>query len=501
MEGEIQNNPEEQAGLPPDLRMPASAPRITPTPTSPAPKGPISFTPTTLSNEPAVPVISREIEPPPQRRGGSNWVGWLWGILAVLMIGATVYFVLSQIGFNQGKIKFTFDPEGVNVVLDQKLTKTGINSLTISLKAGEHLVQVNKEGYLDFEQSFSLNARETAEMQITLDPVPNMELVSEAAMAFPQLVRRDQLMGFWNASTSTFKAVDLATKTITDLFNAKAIPNLQKAVWSPNGIAIITKLSDIWRLTNMYDNRKVKGQYIPLGDTPEQGPTMDNGVGTWLFDSERTTTAGLQPVLLNENIRDVAFSPDGTQIIYFYEAANGEKSLIRADNIDGGSWVRLTSDVDANNPELIWLQDERWVLLLDDSGQPDKLFDAFSKDFTAVMPDRVAGSLVVGSPDGSHILYLANTTEGTKLTVWNISNQAVETVFPQVATAFVWQADDTAIVAASDGNLWYWGMDGQQKPVKFTNAFGALVPQRLLYSQLLQQLFIFDGSRLFSIKA
>lgn len=446
------------------------------------------------------PIVPEGLPRRPKYRGGSHrWVGWLLGVLGLVLVGATVYWGLSKLDFNRGEIRLAFEPAGVDVMLDQKLQKTGVNSLTIKLTAGSHIVQVTKEGYLDLEREFTLQPGETAEMKLVLDPIPAAELIWTGQTQFPSLINKDQLLAFWDSATGNFMAVDLTVQSNAILFN-KTLVNIQKAIWSPDGVATIIKLPGVWQLSNMLDNRRVPGQYIPLGDAPKQAPTYNNGQATWLLDSQRQTATGLQPVLLNENIRDVVFSADGSQIVYFYEAADGERSLIRAD-VDGREWMRLVTHLTVANPTLQWINDDRHILLVDDGNSPDKLADMLSGQTTEIMPDRIKQTPVMGAPAGERILYVAGSAGEPKLAIWNIVNQTVEQVFTKSVSQFVWRTDASVIVELADRTLWNWDLTGKEKPVKFTSGIGELQPKQLLYSRLLGKLFIIEDSRVIGIKA
>lgn len=497
-------NQPEKVNLPSDLQIPVSSNNPAATPTIPVSAVP-PILPTDLAQSMSVPETIKPTEPNtmrPHQRAGSGWVGWLIGLLALGLIAGTVYFALRYIGFNRGTISFTFEPVGADtVVIDQKIRKEAISALTITLKVGTHTVQVTKEGYLDFEQTFDIISGAKDNLLITLDPIPGIEFLAETATVSPDLVNKDKFLAFFQPNTGMLKAVDLTNNSIIDLFELK-LPNLQKVVWSPSGTAAIIKLPEVWRMANMKDNRGVKGQYIPLGESPEQGPALNNGVATWLIDSERRTAKGMQPVLLNESIRDVTFSPDGLQIGYFYTPANGEKSIVRAENIDGSSWLRLAVDIPADNPDLTWLNDERSILLTDDANRTDRLFDSASQELIEIMPDRIKGSLVLGSPEGGKVAYLANSAAGTTVTIWNLVDQTIQATFTQAVTSFVWKNDSTLIVATTDNNLWYWNFtDAKTKPIQFTSAFGALQPQKLLYSALTGKLFILESTRIFKVTA
>ncbi|HCR42187.1 TPA: hypothetical protein DIV45_02375 [Patescibacteria group bacterium] len=437
----------------------------------------------------------------PRRRMQSGWIWLVWVIFGLALVGVTIYFLLNQINFNRGKINFIFEPAGVSVNIDQKFSRSGITNLSINLKAGDHLIIATKEGYLDAEEEFSVAAGEASDMSITLQPIPSVELLAETTAVFPGLIRRDELLAFWDDTNKMLKSINLSTKEIVDLFSVK-ITNVRKIDWANEGVAALLKLPGVWRLANMQDNRAVPGQYIPLGESPKQAPALNNGVATWLFDGERQTSTGMQPVLLNESIRDVVFAPGGSQIAYFYQAADGERSIIRAENTDGRGWVRVVTEISAENPRLIWLEDDQYLLLLDDAGQPDRLLDILSGEAINIMPDRIPGSLVVGSPGGDRILYVANIGGQTKLAVWKISTGEVEKILNKAVSSFVWKNENTVIMSLPDNNLWYWDlMKDKEKPVQFISSFGEIKSQRLLYSLLTNQLFIFESNRIFGVKA
>ncbi|MBU1092751.1 PEGA domain-containing protein, partial [Patescibacteria group bacterium] len=224
----------------------------------------------------AVPLITHH-------RTQAKWVWLVWIILGIGLIGATIYFVLTQINFNRGKINFIFEPAGVSVSIDQKFSQSGVANLSINLKTGDHIIVVTKEGYLDAEEEFSVAIGEASDMTIVLDPIPTAELLAETVSVFPALLRRDELLAFWDDAHKSIKAINLSTKELVDLFSAE-ITNVQKIDWSNEGVAALLKLPGVWKLSNMQDNRAVPGQYIPLGESPQQAPALNNGVATWLFD-------------------------------------------------------------------------------------------------------------------------------------------------------------------------------------------------------------------------
>lgn len=478
-----QSSERDEADLQSDLQVPVQKPNST----SPAKKVDDDFVMPPSSSSPS--------------RTGQRWPWIIAGAFIIVLIGATIYFFLSRMSFNQGTIRLTFEPTDVDVVIDGKFNKRSVESLVVKLKAGDHLLQVTKEGYLDFERDFGLKAGEDADMHVTLEPIPNAELLAEGPTAFIGLARSGKTVVYLN-SEKNFVAVDNSIPPQRDkisLFSG-AFDGIRDVTWSPGEPTAVVKIQGFPKLENMYDNRGVRGRFVPLGERPVQGLARNAGVSTWLFSDARHTAQGWQPVLLNESIRSVAFAPDGSRIIYFYETADGEKSLVAA-HPDGGEWERLLTDVEAIDPTLYWLNEDRYVLLLDDRGRVDRLFDTITKSLSEIMSDRASGTAISGSPDGTRILYLANVDNAQKLAVWNIASGSQERVFDKSVVAFVWQTDNRVIVSqAADNTLWYWDLDGEERPVQFVSSFGALSPSKLLYSLLSKNLFVIEADRILGLQ-
>lgn len=429
----------------------------------------------------------------------SKKIPWLWIIIsffAVLLIGGTIYFFVGRTSFNTGTILFTFEPEGVDVIIDGKFGKKSISSLTMQLKAGAHNIQIVREGYLDLERDFDIQSGEDLEMNVILEPIPDVELLFDAQTVFAGLVNNGQTIAFMNMEGKFVEVGSVSDFYETVFLFEDSFSNINNITWSIGEPSAIVKISGMPQLNKMEDNRNVRGRYIPLGERPTQGLPRNNGISTWLFKDAQREAEGWRPTLLNESIRSVSFAPDGSRIIYFYETSDGEKSLVIS-HPDGNEWERVLTHVDATNPQLQWLNDDRSVLLLDDNKQ-DRLFDVINKEFIEIMPERIANTLVSGSPDGTKILYFINDAGERKLALWDIASNVREQVFEESVTAFVWQTDKRIIVSKTDNTLWYWDLDGKQRPVQFVSSVGEIVPQKLFYSILSGKLFIIENSRVLS---
>jgi len=447
------------------------------------------------------PEIQQPVGKPVVRRGG-GWVIGLVVVFGLLLLGGTGYFLLGKINFNKGTVKFTFEPTGVNVTIDGKFARKSVGSLSIGLRAGEHIIQATKEGYLDVERNFSVVSGEQSTMEIKLDSIPSAELLAEEPAMFPGLVHNGQVLAYVTPG-GEYKAVDIVSGEPVALFADAVIGGIRNLVWASGAPAAMALLEGMPKLTNMYDNRAVRGRFVPLGERPVQGAARNRGVTTWLFDDARHTAKGWQPVLLNESVGNVAFAPDSSRIIYFYWTADGERSLVVA-HPDGGEWERIATQVSLTNPQLLWLNDDRNLVLFDDEqGGKPQLFDLVSKQFSEVMPDRTPNSPLSASPDGTRLAYITDSGAGSKLAVWNVLSGKTEKVFDEdlgTNKSFVWQTDERLIVSKADGSLWYWHLDGAAKPVQFVSALGQLAPVELLYSRLSQRLIVVEQGRVISLR-
>lgn len=426
----------------------------------------------------------------------SNWIWWVLGVFSLILIAGTVYYVFSLVSFNRATVEFNFNPGGVVLELDDD-KQENVNSISIKVTAGEHIAVATKEGYLYWEKEFSLLPGEEAKFNIELRPIPAVNVIADVNTDNIDLIRKDELIAYFDKSTGNLKAYNLLSNEVIPLFSDNYVfSSIEKVIWGPNDVMAIVKIADVWKLNNMFNNTDAKGMYIPLGGTPKQSPALRNGIATWLFDSSRQNTRGFQPILLNESIRDIAFSPGGNEIMYFYEAANGEKSLIRAENVNGSDWLRIETDVLAKDPSLVWLLDDQYLLLLDDVGYLDRVFDINNRKFKNIMPERVENTSVIGSPDGNKLLYLQNSSVGVRLAVWDILKETAIYAFDQEVVSYTWQSNDVVIVALPNNVFLYWHLGDKIRPVQFSSSIGDFNPKQMVYSNLNKQLYLFDGNRI-----
>jgi len=117
----------------------------------------------------AVPPPAREpANPPavvyqqaPRRRGGGKFL--LYALGGALVAGAALYFfVFKEEKETTGGIQINSNPPGAQVFLDAVDTGNVSNCTLSDIAPGSHVVRLVKEGYMEFEQSVSVTAGETA---------------------------------------------------------------------------------------------------------------------------------------------------------------------------------------------------------------------------------------------------------------------------------------------------------------------------------------------------
>jgi len=135
------------------------------------------------ANRQAVPPAAERVAPPPRqeqrrppevvyqtaprRRGGGNFL--LYALGGALIAGAALYFfVFKEEKATTGTIQVNSNPPGAQVFLDAADTGNVSNCTLSDVTPGSHVVRLVKEGYMEFEQSVSVTAGETAAVSGTL---------------------------------------------------------------------------------------------------------------------------------------------------------------------------------------------------------------------------------------------------------------------------------------------------------------------------------------------
>ncbi len=428
----------------------------------------------------------------------------LWGIvfLAIVLLVGTGYFVFRGLGFSRGEVVFELNEEGVLLAIDGKSYGTINSGERVKLEAGQHVINLNKEGFLEVGQELDLSRGEEVTLRVELLPIPVLKLLTDKKIEYPRLNADSNEISYFNPEGGLFQSIDLVTGQVTNLFRG-SFSGVQKVVWSPTNQAAIVKLAGSPKLANALDNRNVKGAYVVLGERPVQGPANFQGTSTWLLDDAQRTASGWQPIRLSDSIRETAFSADGSGILYVYEPANGEYSLVRA-LPDGQEWERVINEMPRlASPLLVWGQDERYVLM-EDQGKLS-IGDLIAGGVEGQLGDWALGSHFAISPGGDRLVYLAQAGAGVQLKILNLLSGESEAMLEGVLDAkpesiFVWIGIDSMIF--SDGKQEFISVDINRESklnIPFTGIEGALHVRSLQYSNVGRTLVVVADEGIFTM--
>jgi len=388
----------------------------------------------------------------------------LWGIvfLAIVLLVGTGYFVVRGLVFSKGSVIFELNEDQVALEISGRDYGQINSGTSIKLSAGAHTVKLSKPGFLEIEEEFELKRGEATALYFDLLPIPVIESIVEQPVEYARLSTDGSEISYFDPKAKLFKSVGLFEDEISQIPSRKVVtlfrdsyPNIQGVAWSPANQSAIVKLTNRSSLSNMLDNRNVRGAYVPLGERPSQGPANFNGTNTWLFAVNQESSRGWQPILLNDSVRAAAFSEDGSLIVYIYEPADGEYSIVQAWP-DGTEWERKITDAPRlSSPVLTWGTDDRYLFIEDG----DKLFmaDLISGEVADIFGDRVPGSWFDISTSGDRVAYLAQTgSSGVQLKIYDFfseESKVVEDVVTGETSIFVWVGTDSILLASQNQEL------------------------------------------------
>lgn len=385
----------------------------------------------------------------PRKQSRINWLAVGISLLALVLVFGTGYFLLTGLKFNTGELTLELTEPAVGLKVDAKSVGTIDTNYVITLKAGEHTLVLTKDGFLELERTIKIARGDKTLMSFQLLPIPTIDKLVDGSVAYPRLNNNGSEVSYLDMSDRIFKSVSVGENKIATLFRG-SFNGVSSVAWSPVTQAAIVKVAGRPKLKNMQDNGGVKGRYVVLGERPTQGAVKYVGTSTWLFDDSLKTANGWQPIVLNDSVRQVAYSNDGAEIVYLYDTADGEYSLVRA--LPGGEeWERVIVDLPRlDNAELLWGADDRYLLI----EQSDKLWlaDLVDKSIGEVAQDRTSGSQYAISQDGANFAYVANVNGQFRLKVFELATGAARVVdkaeIASGGTVLTWlSANDILLVA------------------------------------------------------
>jgi len=552
-------NPEPQMTPPPPPppaeQLPTAPPQESvygsPSPGQAAPETPIS-------EEPAEPLVPADYRPSPYGAPPSNGRGLIGKILIFIFVlliggGAAFYFLF----YSKASLSLTVDPSDSTVMIDNT-NYTGKTSSPIQLSVGDHNLKVSKDGYADHQEKITLKAMEHKSLDVKLEQISVATKLLDEEFKFITLSADGKdILGLGNGDKTFYRITattttdqnttsqgtnDQTTQTQTQNSSSSSTsstesptstsqtqPNTATTDQSTSGTTNATKtaispdtfvgIKDvIWHKSKELAIIKVDNSASGIGSSVfGKAKITPNITSTWLYDFKRYDLLNQTAILWSEYIGDIAFSPDGEKVAYYYAAPTGEKSLVIADkNNQNQERVLDLRDKAIDNPKIAWSGDGAYISLVPQSSDYTKnylyLYNVSSKKLEQITQtgDKKGATF---SPDGKNIvvskfaksidstflvtlLYMpvGGPSEGTDL--------EIETGLDQ----FTWSTDSSSIIYASADTS---GEGDKIQKINATNkekteysytADESLQPDNLVLSDDGSILYFLSNGRPFSLK-
>ncbi len=376
----------------------------------------------------------------------------IMGGLGLILLITTLVFLIQVARPGGSTLTIESNQADYTLQIDKRKYSNVDEVFSVKVRPGEHKLVASKEGFLDHAEEFKIEGDKPATLAITLLPIPEAKVLLTKKIGPMRFNRDGKEVSYFNPETGTFDTTVTATGETTELFRG-SFSNVKSVAWSMVGPAAIVQFEGMPQFENSLDHRSVKGRYVVLGERPEQAPTLSNGTSTWLFDDAFKTSAGWQPVLLSQNIRQFAFASDGSQVVYIYEGADGEYSLVQA-LPDGLEWERVIRNMPRlSNPVMTWSSDPRYLMIRDD----DKVYvvDMNSKSIEEILQDREKSLDFAVSTTGDKIAYVTGG-DSKKLKTYDLLERTtvdVEGFNPDGAKAMAWLDLNSVLIAMQDGTF------------------------------------------------
>ncbi len=307
------------------------------------------------------------------------------------LIGLIIIATIIAFFFYQPAIRLSNTLDGTILTVDgQKLTTKNQN-----LTLGKHNIVISKPGYIPRILNVDLKPFNRVKITTPLRPIPSAKsLVSESAFAADFTDNGSNFFYLGNNGKTLYKVA---------VANNKGQASIQKTAITPDVLPAISKVL-----------------FAPDFSVAVFKKT-DGGTG--IYDFKRYDLLNQTYTDWGKDIAGITWSPDSSQIAYYYAPANGERSIITS-NKDHSQILRVfdmrtvgIDDLPNSNlaPKLYWSPDGKNIGIVADNQL--LMLNVATKTMTSIAKSGISD--LQFSPDSSHILY----TQNNKL-VW----QQIETV-------------------------------------------------------------------------
>lgn len=338
----------------------------------------------------------------------------------ILVVAVAIYWYILR----SPQLILTTSPTNATVTVDGN----ALTSANSKLSVGVHKLTASASGFVTYNSTFSLKRAESLRLNILLKAVPSPVTLSTNVENYPSFVKGSEVFFLGNGGRTLYRShADAGLTTVrVEPMTPDTLSDVQKVVWRPDAEVAFLKRSD----------------------------------GVYLYDFMRYDLLHQTNTLWGTGIDDIAWNPNGTQVIYTYYGANNEQSLKLSDvqNKVTSVVANLAKD-NIDHPTVAWSPDGQSILLKPNSGQKKTnylyVYDVFSKKITQLTSlGEVEGAK--WSPDSLSILYTApgQNAEGvTGFALWlakadGTSIKPLNVIVDGILNA-TWTNDSKSMVASS----------------------------------------------------
>lgn len=288
----------------------------------------------------------------------------LYGLGGLAILGIILYIFI----FYKGTLVINPSPVTAKTTI-ANVSKSGATKFR--LKPGVYNVKIEVEGYVSYEKELTIKSAQTITLNLALNKIPEPKNLAQGVQ-FLNRGLENSLLYLADSGKTLYKMdnISLESPEIKPITPA-AFSNLTDIFWAPEkDLAVMKKTGE----TFLYDFKRYDLLHQEIHPWPE-------GVG------------------------QVTWSPDGNYVFYYFNPADGEKTLIRADrsNSNQERFYNLKESI-ISNPQLHWSADGKKILVITTDIY---LLDVYSKQLSQLTENETV-SQAIFSPDSQWILYSNN---------------------------------------------------------------------------------------------
>lgn len=286
----------------------------------------------------------------------------LYILAGLIIVGGLLYIFI----FHKGTLAINPTPVTAKTTVNNN-SQTGPGKFRLT--PGTYNVIIEAEGYVSYIKDINIESSTTVNVNAILKQIPAPKKIYSQNVNFLYKGLEDSLL-FLSNSGKTIYRINNITPDKQDVIpvTPDTFSDLTEINWSPDKELAVMKKSK----------------------------------STFLYDFKRYDLLHQEITAWPEGVGEVAWSPDGKYIAYYFNPPRGEKTIIRADRSNSNQ-ERLYNlkNSEIVNPRLVWSEDGKKIMLLTDNIY---LLDVYSKELTKIV-DKENVNDAVFTPDSQSIIY------------------------------------------------------------------------------------------------